>query len=92
METHVFMVHFNEPVANRWEQVCKNELAKKDVFVLAENTLLIRTKTYDPSYLTNIFNLDANASQPVVGAAFKLSGTYAGYHQDELWQWLRTCP
>lgn len=58
------------------------------MYVLSPHELLVRLHTEDPSFLTQTFKLHEGDANPVTGAVFKLNGTYAEYHNTDLWKWL----
>ena len=86
---HLFLVVFEEAVASEAKEQAESTLLSNQIFLLAENTLLIQAPTSDPSLLTQMLGLFAEATEPKIGVIFKLNGTYSGYHRSNLWDWLK---
>ena len=86
---HLFLVIFKEAIASKAKEQAESTLLSNQVFVLSDNTLVIQAPTSDPSLLTQMFGLFAEATEPNIGVIFKLNGTYSGYHRSDLWDWLK---
>ena len=85
---NLFIVIFQDPIAHDWQQSAGPVLDEDDVFVISPYELIVRLHTGDPSFLAQAFNLHGEGTEPVVGAVFKLNGTYYGYHRTALWEWM----
>ena len=85
---NIFLVSFQEPLANNWKQYANQVLDDGDVYVMSPYVLIVSLTTSDSELLMRAFNLSQKADPPVVGAVFKLEGSYAGYYDVDLWQWL----
>ena len=90
--THLFIVHFSEKVSADSLPAYPNDISTDDLFQLSPYTLLVRIPQGDalenPQVLGRAFGFDAKSPDPIVGAVFKLNGSYSGYYHSEMWDWL----
>ena len=73
---NLFIVSFQQAIAYSWKEYAGQVLEEGDVFVLSPHELIVRLSVSDPDFLVRAFNIYEDAQSPVVGAIFKLNGTY----------------
>ena len=58
------------------------------LYVIDDDTLLIHDKILDsPASVKKFFGLDEDSGTE--GVIFKLNGSYSGYYDSGLWEWMR---
>ena len=80
-----FIVVFREPIAD--SAVVNNALIA-DTFQLSDSALLVRSSLDSPGHVRRLFKMSSEEPDPNLGVVLKLEGSYAGYDDDPLWDWL----
>ena len=58
------------------------------VYKLKDDAMLVRAYADNPKVLCEHIGMTSEGSPSLVGAIFKLNGSYHGIHQRTLWDWL----
>ena len=66
----------------RWKDVVKGN----DVYAIREGVFLLRTVMESVKDVGAVF---AALDGPKAGVIFKIGGSYAGFYDEDLWDWLR---
>ncbi len=59
-----------------------------DRFELSDKAFLVRSYADSPQQIAQIFGMYGTEDHPHVGVALKLEGSYYGYYDSALWDWL----
>lgn len=84
----LFMVVLKDPLSDEAREHISGSLSSEGMHELSRYTFLIRSPISDTEYVRALFGLSEKSESPRVGVAFRLNGSYSGYHHDALWDWL----
>ncbi len=59
-----------------------------DRFELSDKALLVRSYADSPQQIAQLFGMYGTEEHPHVGVVLKLEGSYYGYYDSALWDWL----
>ncbi len=80
-----FVVIYREPISN--SSVVNNALIA-DTFQLSDTVLLIRSSLDKTQHLAALLRMSGEEPDSRIGVVLKLEGSYSGYYEDPLWDWL----
>ena len=80
-----FIVVFREPIS---DSSYANNALIADTFQLSDSALLVRSTLDSPRHVRTLFQMSGEETDPKLGVVLKLEGSYAGYDEDPLWDWL----
>ena len=80
-----FIVVFREPISD--SAVANNALIA-DTFQLSDRVLLVLSSLDSPRHISTLFRMSGEEQDPPIGVVLKLEGSYSGYYEDPLWDWL----
>ena len=81
-----FIVVFNEPYS---DMIGASNALIADKYELSDSVLLVRSVLDSPQQVAAQFNMsDEESGTLSVGVVLKLEGSYYGYNDPSLWNWL----
>lgn len=86
---HIFLVIFEEAIASEAKEQAASDALPMESFLLSEYALLVGSPVSSPGHLRDLFGLSDESSPTNVGVVFRLNGSYAGYYDAEIWDWLQ---
>ena len=84
----LFLVHFEKDIAAEMEKRANVHFDSEHVFVLNDYDLLVASDSDDVSFLNKLFHLNSKAKESRLGMVFRLNGSYSGYYNEQLVDWL----
>ncbi len=60
----------------------------RGVYKLTDNALLVSCSAETPRVLSETLGMSSERPEPTSGVVFKLNGSYFGYYDSDLWDWL----
>ena len=83
---HLYMVVFEEAMSTSSEAFQKvTSISGNDPFQLTDFSLLMQTPIDNPQAIRDLLGI----GEGLTGAVFKLNGSYSGFYDEKLWEWLR---
>ena len=86
MSTPTCVAIFEEPIPDKVVDRAEELFDAENIFSLSNTVMLLRVYLEAPNSLKNVLYLTEGAN---AGVVFKLNGSYSGYHDEELWDWLK---
>ena len=83
-----YLAVFKEPVAGEVDGELAANVVVNSTYVLSNHSLIIRSHAMTPKVISDLIGLSSGAEQHRTGVVFKLNGSYHGYYQSKLWDWL----
>lgn len=83
-----FLVYFQESITPEKKQQIESAPLVSGLFQLSERDFVIRSYLSDPKLLAPVVGITGDTEGSAVGVVFRLNGSYWGYFDKDLWNWL----
>ena len=61
----------------------------KQTFRVTDHDMLVQSYVDDAQVLGESIGMNAETNEPLAGVVFNLEGSYHGYYNTDLWNWLK---
>ena len=85
---NLFIVLFDQPITDDIESEAKSNPLVRDAFKLSDHNMLIQSYVDNPKPPGESLGINSDSGESQVGVLFNLVGSYHGYYDSALWDWL----
>ena len=83
----LFVAIFSEPLSDEVMELAKSGPVEA-MYRIDDHALVVRSYAENPQILSNHFGMTSDLPKLRSGVVFKLNGSYFGFHDPRLWDWL----
>ena len=85
---NLFIIVFHKSITPEIENEVNSAPLVKQAFRVTDHDMLVQSYVDNSRVIAENIGIDGGLEEPPLGVVFRLEGSYSGYHDDALWDWL----